>query len=346
MSTNSPRVPAEWEPQDAVWMTWPSGGKWWPEAQDAALNSFAKLASAISQFITVRINCEKAGMPDARARIEAAGGVEKNISFNICETDDVWCRDSGAIFRINGGILEAIDFKYNAWGGKYPPWNRDDALAAEMAKSADAKDIRIENLVCEGGALEFDGKGSLITTESVVLNPNRNPGVSREQAEEIFKSACGVTNIIWLRDGLANDDTDGHVDNIARFAPGGKIIAAVCGKSNPSYKQLQENLEVLKKAKNAKGESFEIIELPLPEEPVEAKGADGKPRVLPASYANYLLTNGAVIMPGYCQKSDIDAAKTLADAFPDRQVVPVCSNIFIQEGGAVHCLTQQQPSVS
>ena len=310
MSTNSPRVPAEWEPQDAVWMTWPSGGKWWPEAQDAALNSFAKLASAISQFITVRINCEKAGMPDARARIEAAGGVEKNISFNICETDDVWCRDSGAVFALScDNALLALDFKYNSWGGKFPPWELDDALAAKMAKAASAETVDCRKIVCEGGALEFDGEGALLTTECVILNKNRNPNISKAEAEFFLKEACGVSNVIWLRDGLFGDDTDGHIDNLARFTPSGKILAATCEPSNASHANLRENLEILKNTANSQGHPYEILELPVPSEPIIAKGYNGEDRILPASYANYLIVNGAVIMPAYMQKSDAIAAE-------------------------------------
>ncbi len=338
------RVPAEWSPQESVWMTWPGGGQWWKGFDREAESAFANLASAVSRFEKVRINCAPGRIGAVSKILRAASGCDfSNVEFFPNETNDVWCRDSGAVFRTGEGRLDALDFRYNAWGGKFPPWDLDDALAGKMAENAGVEPIRVP-IVCEGGAIEFDGNGTLLTTESVVLNPNRNPSLCRSEAERIFAEYCGVEKTIWLPGGLYNDDTDGHIDNIARFAPGGRLIVSVCGEGNPSCGALSRNLSLLKNASGAGGGRFEIVELPLPEEPIFAKYYDGSNRLLPASYANYLVLNGAVLVPTYSMKSDERALGILKECFSGREVVGVDSRVFLMEGGAVHCLTQQQPA--
>jgi len=340
-----PRVPAEWETQEAVWITWPSAS-WWKDSQSEALSAFAELAAQISRFEKVRINCPAARNAEVLKAVGARTAAElENVELFDHLTNDAWCRDSGAIFFCaENGKLAALDLKYNAWGGKFPPWDLDDALAAKMARAVGAERVDGRELTCEGGGLEFDGEGSMMTTECVVLNPTRNE-ISKEAAEKFFFEKLGVRKVIWLTDGLFNDDTDGHIDNLARFAPEGKILAAVCGEDNPSYAQLCENLEVLKSARGADGRRFGIIPLPLPEEPVFSKYYDGSLRRLPASYNNFLPVNGAVLMPAYIQKSDDFAAEILRTAFPKREIVKIDSRTFLKEGGAVHCLTQQQPKI-
>lgn len=353
-SARSRRVPAEWERQSAVWMTWPCKPDWWASAREESLESFARLAAVISRYEKVKINCAEpskncaAGYSDSRdaaIRIGEAGGNIANVEFYDIPTNDVWCRDSGAVFALScDNALLALDFKYNSWGGKFPPWELDDALAAKMAKAASAETVDCRKIVCEGGALEFDGEGALLTTECVILNKNRNPNISKAEAEFFLKEACGVSNVIWLRDGLLGDDTDGHIDNLARFTPSGKILAATCEPSNASHANLRENLEILKNTANSQGHPYEILELPVPSEPIIAKGYNGEDRILPASYANYLIVNGAVIMPAYMQKSDAIAAEILQGAFHGREIVPVDCRVFLMEGGAIHCLTQQEPA--
>ena len=348
------RIPAEWEEQSAVWITWPCMPGWWANAREESLESFARLAAVISRYETVKINCQAkspkacrgySGPEDAKRRIEKALGNLSNIEFYDIPTNDVWCRDSGAIFALQrNSKLCALDFKYNSWGGKLPPWDLDDALASKMALAAGAEIINCRKMVCEGGALEFDGKGWLLTTECVVLNSNRNSGFTKAQAEEYLMQSCGIDRIIWLKDGLCGDDTDGHIDNLARFTPCGKILAASCDQSNASYANLQRNLDILKNAACESGKRYEIVELPVPKEPVIAKGYDGKDRILPASYANYLVVNNAVIMPSYSQMSDKFAEEILRSSFPGREIVAIDCRIFLMEGGAVHCLTQQEPA--
>ncbi len=332
-------IPAEWQRQSALWLTWPSMSGWWrAKSADDIASAFASLAALISNFELVRINCPLNAQNAAKVFLQKAKANFKNIEFFDNLSDDVWCRDSGAIFRINNANLEALDFKYNAWGGKFPPWDNDDKLASKMAASAGVNSIRIDEMICEGGALEFDGKGLMMTTDCVVLNPSRNPKLSRLEAENIFKKYCGVSKVIWLKDGLFNDDTDGHIDNIARFTPNGEVLAAFCNNDNPSYTSLNENLQVLKNEITA-----DIVKLPVPDDFVK-HSQSGK--ILPASYANYLVINDAVIVPSYAQKYSDDRAKSIiSDFFKGREIVNMDCRLFIEEGGAVHCLTQQQPIV-
>lgn len=347
---NSPLfVPAEWQSQSAVWMTWNSMSRWWKGVESESFEAFALLAATMSRYECVKINCDPKAADFAKKLILKKGALEENIKIFPNASDDVWCRDSGAIFAFKSDEksetkkLCAIDFKYNSWGGKFHPWDKDDALASKMALCADAEQVRVENFICEGGALEFDGKGTLLTTECVMLNPNRNPNFTKNEIEKLFLELCGIEKILWLKDGLEGDDTDGHIDNIARFTPNGKILAATCKKDNLSYKNLSENFEALKNFKSASGEPYDVIPLPLPDEAVNAK-AEGSSRVLPASYANYLLLNNAVILPQFGQtKSDARAAEIIASEFPDRKIELFDCRIFLEEGGAVHCLTQQEP---
>ena len=332
------KIPCEWSKQEEVWLAWPVQEKWWPNLRRECEEAFSKLVSAISEFERVRIICPENKIESVKSSVGPRSGVE----YFKCETNDVWCRDSGAIFGFSEGGLAALDFRYNSWGGKFPPWDKDDALAEKMALETKARRIRVDGFVCEGGALEFGENGTLITTESVVLNPNRNPGATRESVERLMEKICGVSKICWLKGGLANDDTDGHVDNIARFAPGGKILACVCPQGNPSKRNLDENLETLKNFSDARGKKFDVVPLPLPEPAVCFP--DGS--TAPASYANYLAINGAVIVPQYGgRKTDFEAREIIKSAFPGREIVGLECGIFLREGGAVHCLTQQQPSL-
>lgn len=331
-------VPCEWSEHEAVWLTWPSMDTWWSSARSEVLQSFANLASELSRAVLTRINCPLGAQAEALKLLNSARADLKNIEFFDHATNDVWCRDSGAIFKIGEGGLEAIDFKYNAWGGKFPPWDLDDALASKMAKAAGAKCERVENFICEGGALEFSADGILLTTDCVVQNPNRNR-LPRGEVDDILLKATGCKKVLRLPDGLANDDTDGHIDNLARFTEAGVVLAALCGKDNPSCYQLGENFALLKDFTDLEGRPLQVLPLPLPDELVVLNG-----KIAPASYANYLVTNGAVFVPTFGQKrSDDRAMGIISEMFGGRSAVGIESRYFLMEGGTVHCLTQQQP---
>lgn len=319
-------------------MTWPSMESWWPGMRDEALGAFAELAAALSRFVPVRVNCAPGARAGAEALMNSARADMACIEFFPHETDDVWCRDSGAIFRFGEESLEAVDFRYNAWGGKFPPWDRDDALAAKMARAAGARNFRFDGFVCEGGALEFSGSGELLTTDCVILNPNRNR-ISPEAARAVLREALGVGEIVSLPGGLFNDDTDGHIDNLARFTPCGAVLASCCESGNPSFGALSENMAVLRDSRGAGGRRFDVVPLRLPDDAVIINS-----KAAPASYANYLVTNGLVLVPTFGQpRSDDRAMGTIADMFPGRAVRGIESRPFLAEGGAVHCLTQQEP---
>lgn len=331
-------IPPEWSRHEAVWLTWPSMQNWWSDCIEDAKSSFATLASALSKYVLTRINCPDFAQEDAKKRISLAGGDLANIEFFNHISNDVWCRDSGAIFGFEDGKLAAVDFKYNSWGGKFPPWDLDDLLASKMANSVGAKIKRVENFICEGGALEFSKDGVLLTTDCVILNPNRN-ACSRKEAYEILKSALGVKQIISLPQGFVNDDTDGHIDNLARFTPQNIILASMPScKDDPSAKILENNFEILKNSQSPDGKNYEVLPLYLPENPVIYNG-----NVLPATYANYLVTNYAVLVPTFAQKSSDDKALGLiGEMYSDREIVGIDARVFLREGGAVHCLTQHQ----
>lgn len=331
-------VPSEWSRQNAVWFTWPAMDTWWAQARAEALSAFACLGAELSKVELVKINCPQDAQESAKKILNQAKADLKNIQFFDHKTNDVWCRDCGAIFRLGDESLEAIDFKYNSWGGKFPPWDLDDALAAKMAKAANAKCERVENLVCEGGALEFSGDGLLLTTDCVLQNPNRN-NLSSQKIDEILMRVSGAKKVIRLASGLANDDTDGHIDNLARFTPEGIVLAALCGVENPSCYNLSENFAKLKDESDLNGKKLQVIPLTLPDELVVINGS-----VAPASYANYLVTNSTVFVPIFGQKySDDRALGIISEMFSTRDVVGIDSRIFLMEGGAVHCLTQHEP---
>lgn len=337
-----PRMPAEWEPQEAVWLSWPVNESLWPGRRGEIEGTFARLAALLAASVEVRINAVGEAHARIRGCLDAAGADPRAVVLYPHPTNDVWCRDHGPTFVLEdaGARLAAIDWTFNAWGGKFLPWNNDDAVAARMAAAAGA-DRRRRRLVCEGGAIEVDGQGRLLTTASVLLNANRNPGWSRAAVEEELRSSLGAEEITWLPGGLVGDDTDGHIDTLARFmAPGVTLAASPAEGGDPAdHAVLAKNRRLLLDA------GLEVVDLPQPA-PV-AGPAGWREAHLPATYANFFVTNGAVVLPTYGQaEADDRAAGVVADCFPGRQVVGFDCRGFLIEGGAVHCLTQQQPATA
>lgn len=337
------RWPAEWEPQEAVWISWPLSPEIWPGNLPRLQERFGELAALLSRHVTVRINAAGASHGLVRLAIERNRAERERVELFDHPTNDVWCRDHGAMFvtREDGG-LAVTDWKYNAWGGKFPPWDLDDAVPAAMARSLNLP-VYSSRLVLEGGAVEGNGRGLILTTESVLLNENRNPNWSRQEVEAELRRLLGAERVFWLARGIEGDDTDGHVDDFCRFyAPDRLLLAVEPRREDPNHAILEENRERLGDLRTAEGGRVDVRELPMPE---RLTATDWRLDRLPASYANFLISNGSVIVPVFGQPANDDRALgIIRECFPGREVVGIDARDFVYEGGAIHCLTQQQPA--
>ena len=333
-------MPAEWEEQRAVLLSWPLNPVTWEDRRDAVEKTFAGFAAAISRFEDVRINCVRAEQPRVRKLLAEAGSDPARIELLDVPTNDAWCRDHGPVCLVNraDGRRLLNHYIYNAWGGKFPPWDLDAAVP-EHAAALLGYDRAVVPMVCEGGALETNGNGLLMTTESVMLNPNRNPSMSRSDIATMLTDSLGMDEILWLKGGLYCDDTDGHIDTLARFVRPDAVLACTAPEGSPNAPMLDENLRHLREYRTRPGKGLDVIPLPLPDPVAPPDG--WREETLPASYANYLLVNGAVLVPSYRQPhNDARAASIIGEAFPGRAVVQIdCADIIL-EGGALHCLSQ------
>ncbi len=330
--------PPEWERQDATWIAWPHNRETWPLNVDRIPGTFVKFVAAISQFQTVNVLSGPAGNPFAAA--EMLQGIP-NVHIHNVVTNDTWIRDFGPTFvrRIDDGSLVGIDWRYNAWGGKYPPFD-DDARAAEQICRIIGCPRSMSAMVCEGGSLETDGLGSLLTTSSCLLSSTRNPGWTRAMVEAELTAQLGVRNIIWVDGGgLLGDDTDGHIDQLARFvSPGVVVVATSTVADDPNRAGLEANFHILQQAKLPHG-PLTVHALPTPPPRFSA----GK-RV-PESYCNFLFVNGAVLVPTFNHDAtDRNAIELLTGLIPGRKIIPIDSSELILGLGALHCASQQQPA--
>lgn len=335
-------MPAEWEPMDALWMSFPTAPALWDENRPQAERDLAKLIAVLARYAPVRLNCAQAKQDAVRAWLKQAGAPSERVAFFDIATDDVWCRDHGATFVYEQETrkLAAVNWVYNGWGDKFP-----HTLDAEVAHAMALATLipRYDSpLVCEGGALEINSQGALLTTESVLLNPNRNPDWSKKDIEAELRAKLGATEIIWLKDGLSGDDTDGHIDMLTRFfADDGIVTLRAKDDRNPSYHALEENYERLQALRTPTGGHYDIAALPVPE-PLTFN--QWRYDAVPISHANFLILNEGVIVPTYARdKEDREALGLLRELFPAHEVVGVDAQTIAQEGGAIHCLTQQVP---
>jgi len=337
------RLPAEWEPHAATWVTWPHNAETWPGILTSVQSTFARTIAVLARNETVHINVNGDQMQDeAEAHLRQAG-TRGDIRFHHLPTNDAWCRDYAAIFLVDGTTasrgLIATNWDYNAWGEKYVPFDLDEGVAAGMADELGI-DCIPANMVLEGGSIDVNGQGLLLTTESCLLNANRNPQLDREAIERRLIDYLGVDRILWLRAGIAGDDTDGHVDDVARFVGVSTVVAAV--EEDPAdvnYQPLAANRALLKNMKDLDAKPLEIVELPMP----PAVTYQGER--LPASYANFYIANQTVLLPGYHPPTDERAKAVLQQVFPDREIVIIDCTDVIAGLGAFHCLTQQVPAV-
>lgn len=335
------RVPAEWEPQEAVWLSWPVNRDTWPGHFAPVPAKFAEIAAAISRFEAVRINCEKVRQEEARRHLREARADLSRVEFFDHPINDSWCRDHGPVFIKDDrtGEVALTDWQYNAWGGKYPPFEKDNDIPRRVGEALGLRRFEIP-MVLEGGSIEVDGQGQLLTTEACLLNRNRNPHLTRGQIEDQLREQLGVDRILWLHDGIVGDDTDGHIDDLARFYRSDAIVTVIEeNQSDENHAILQENWDRLKGLRTREGGSFELKRLAMPA-PVYCDGER-----LPASYANYLVINGAVLLPVFGQPAaDGAAAEVLQECFPGREIIPINCVDLVLGLGALHCISQQQPA--
>ncbi|NJK92743.1 MAG: agmatine deiminase family protein [Blastochloris sp.] len=340
------RMPAEWEPHEATWLAWPANPETWPEHMEQARQVYAQMIAALSQHETVFVLAQGC---------EADDSIEAHLSQHPCQRDririchipynDSWMRDAGPIFITHPGHAQhpivAHDFIFNAWGKKYEPYDADDAIPQHALRLLNLPMIQ-HDFVLEGGSIDVNGQGCVLTTRQCLLNPNRNPTLSQEQIESRLKRYLGVTQVLWLDNGIEGDDTDGHVDDITRFVSPRRIFTVVeNNRQDANYEPLLNNAQKLREMRDQDGNPFEVIELPMPD--IRVEGPFGRS---PASYANFLIANNCVLVPVYSAPNQNEALSLFRDAFPDRQIVPIECSGLVAGLGSIHCVTQQQPKVS
>jgi agmatine deiminase len=336
-------MPAEWEPHRGTWLSWPHKEASWPGKFGPIPRLFARMVALLADHEEVHINVAGPAMEDDVRRLLADSGADTgNVFFHFHPTNDAWCRDHGPIFvqRPGDDSPQAIvDWGFNAWGGKYPPFDLDDVVPTRIAQELQLP-VYHPGMVLEGGSIDVNGQGTLLTTEACLLHPNRNPDLTRDDIEDHLRRYLGVTHILWLGNGISGDDTDGHVDDLTRFVDARTVVTVV--EDNPAeenYAPLQENLERLSRMTDQDGRALDIVTLPMPR-PLWHEG-----QRLPASYANFYIANGIVLVPTYDPAQDEQAVATLQRLYPSREVVGIDCTDLVWGLGAFHCVTQQWPAL-
>lgn len=333
--------PPEWYPHRATWLTFPHTEASWQGDKLAKMRpQYLAFIKAISQGEKVGIVAHDEKLRETvREELEATGVDLSKIEFVITPTNDSWCRDHGPAFLINPstGKRMIVDWEYNAWGGKYPPYHNDNDIPQAIARHLDLLSVK-PGIVMEGGSVEFNGAGSLLTSRSCLLNPNRNPDLTQEEIELYLCNYYGVEQVLWVEAGIVGDDTDGHIDDTTRFVNEDTVVACVEeDRTDENYEVLQGNLSELRQMRLLNGKQLNIIELPMPK-PVEIDGFR-----TPGSYANFLICNAGVIVPVFNNPHDEKAISILEDAFKGKKVIPLLANEIIWGQGSFHCLSQQEP---
>ncbi|MDB5144355.1 MAG: agmatine deiminase family protein [Mucilaginibacter sp.] len=334
--------PAEWAHHTATWLSWPHKEESWPGKIGTIYKPYCEFIKAVSEGELVRINVVNEQMTAfAKEQLQLTGADLKRVEFFEFPTNDAWCRDHGPAFLINTDTKQKVivDWGYNAWGNKYPPYDLDDVIPTKIGKHFNLP-VYHPGIVMEGGSVDFNGRGTVLTTTACLLNQTRNPHLNQQQIETYLQNYYGVEQVLWLGDGIIGDDTDGHIDDITRFVNEDTVVTVIEeNKNDENYHILQENLQTLKTMRLLNGKQLNIIELPMP----DAVYYDGQR--LPASYANFYISNAAVVMPTYRSKNDEKALGILQQCFPDRKVIGIDSTDIIWGLGSFHCLSQQEPEV-
>lgn len=349
------RMPPEWAPHAATHMGWPFDDELWVGYLEGVREEFAALVATIAAFEPVVLNVrDEETETGARTRIAAAAErlyparaaeVAGNVEYFRVPLNDVWFRDNGPLFVVGApgsqqeGQVAATDWLFNAWGRKYAPWDDDDRAAAALTDHLGMKRFGVP-IVMEGGALEINGQGVCLTTRSCLLEPNRNPELTPDQLEAYLRDNLGLTQVVWLPEGLEGDHTDGHIDTIVRFTDDDTIVCAVeVDESDPNHATMAHNLQLLKALRKPDGSPYRVIELPLPAKRIELEGER-----VPPTYANFYVGNGFVVVPTYNDVNDERALNILRPLFPGREVIGLPAENLITGGGAFHCVTQQRPA--
>ena len=335
--------PAEFAPHIATWLSWPHKEASWPGKIHTIFPYYSQFVKELTKGEKVNINVNDEAMKTFAINCLDSAGVDlSKVEFFFHPTNDAWCRDHGPAFIINPNAEHKkaiVDWDYNAWGGKYPPHDLDDVVPTLIAKHFGIP-VFHPGIIMEGGSVEFNGKGTLMTSTACLLNPNRNPQLNQEQIETYLINYYGVDQILWIDEGIVGDDTDGHIDDTVRFTNDDTVIAVVEeNKKDENYELLQRNLAQLKKMRLLNGKQLNIIELPMPEELIY------EDQRLPCSYANFYIANKSVIVPIFNSKNDDRALQIIGACFPDRDVIGIDSTEIIWGLGSFHCLSQQEPKV-
>ncbi|NBX11711.1 MAG: agmatine deiminase family protein [Chitinophagaceae bacterium] len=335
--------PAEFAPHVATWLSWPHKEASWPGKIHSIFPSYAQFIKELVKGEEVKINVVNTAMQQfATQTLEKAGVDLSRVKFFLHPTNDAWCRDHGPAFLINPSAAQPkaiVDWGYNAWGDKYPPYDLDDVIPTLIARHYNYP-VYYPGIVMEGGSVEFNGAGTVLTSTACLLNPNRNPHLNQAQIEEYLRAYYGVEQVLWVDEGIVGDDTDGHIDDTVRFVNEDTVLTVVeTNRSDENYSLLQHNLKQLKSMRLSNGKQLNIVEIPMPE-PLSYEG-----QRLPCSYANFYIANQSVIVPVFNSKNDDKALQLIEECFPGRQVIGIDSTDIIWGLGSFHCLSQQEPAV-
>jgi agmatine deiminase len=336
--------PAEFAAHVATWLSWPHKEASWPGKIDSIYPYYAQFVKELAKSEIVRINVADEELRKAAwSHLEKAGVDLSKVEFYFHPTNDAWCRDHGPAFLINRAAEKKkviVDWGYNAWGNKYPPYDLDDVIPTLIGKQFNLP-VFNPGIVMEGGSVEFNGAGTILTSTACLLNENRNPSLSQQQIEEYLYHYYGADQVLWVDDGIIGDDTDGHIDDTVRFVNEDTVLTVVEeNKNDENYSLLQNNLAQLKKMRLLNDRQLNIVELPMPEKVI------WEDQRLPASYANFYISNRSVIVPTFRSKRDEKALQIIQQCYPEREVVGIDSTEIIWGLGSFHCLSQQEPAIN
>lgn len=324
--------PAEWQEHKSTWFAFPHNlNEWKPERLKEIQNWFISLYDLVLNYedIDLIFNSQKL-LEENKQAIEKLKNKNYSLRSHVIPNNDIWIRDYGPFFVKNSTETEILDFGFNAWGGKFPPWDLDNNVPKLIADKFKLKRDSYD-LILEGGSVEFNGAGTIMTTEQCLLNPNRNPSINKQEIESFLKDKFNVEQIVWLKQGLEGDHTDGHIDDFARFVSEDQVLLCKADKNDVNYERLKENKTILENY------GFKITEIPLPLE----MSMDGER--LPNSYANFIFLNNAVLVPMFNCKQDSEAINIFKKLFADRKILSIDSRLLIEEGGGLHCASKQEP---